>query len=135
MKFSLSLAVHVNYTCTCVHACVHVLRVSYLCNHYSFNEPHCYPTINIFLFVFLVVFAYRVHSGQEELCTATVEAELGSKLLDAFLFSSIHAIIRFPRFSQEGYLLKYEHELREKDCEQPILVHRHNANFECEWFY
>ena len=74
MKFSLSLAVHVNYTCTCVHACVHVLRVSYLCNHYSFNEPHCYPTINIFLIVFPVVFAYRVHSGQEELCTATVEA-------------------------------------------------------------
>ena len=103
----------------------------YLCNHYSFNEPHCYQLF-IFLFVFPVVFAYHVHS---ELCTATVEAELGSTLIDAFVLSSIHTIIPFPMFSQKDYLLKYEHELQEKDCQQTILVHRDKASFECEWFY
>ena len=89
-----------------------------------------------FLICIPVVFVYRVHSPST--ITVEVEAELGSKLIDVFYASAIHRVILsnpWFLFSQNGHLLKHEHNLQEKDCEQPIQVHRDNASFECEWFY
>ena len=87
-----------------------------------------------FLICIPVEFVYRMHSG---LSTTSVEAELGTKLIDVFSKCRIVGVILIsePFFSQNGHLLKPGHTLEAKNYEDPIVVHRDNASFECEWFY